>query len=427
MPTATIAENPDVLARREVTRILKGPVAETFKRLIPPLAGQADAYKRVMESPELLEACFKLFRIKCDAFGKLLVDADGQPVADDTVRLQCGRSVAEVIGMVVRTGMRSYAELHFGDPIIPPKDKAAAKGKGGQASPGRFKLIDTTKLGLLFRRNHGKDRPLPAGQTNSGRFYNAIKDVLDYEWQVKFFAIYVQIPAHVFERLGTGITRMDTEERLQRLAELAVTDIYKAEQMIRDSKLFREMIDNNVLASSTISELGEAGFEAVHEALDHLDVRKKWDILANRETALRLQADKRITKQDIVALGDYLDMLNEHALDAIFDLKLNRDQMRMFLQTAEQHLGRPIFLALFGPIQTVLPEDPDEQQTLRRYQIFTQTALRSLVAAVKQLEENLRRSGGVAEVDQCLATVCRARRPDLEKELKKLAPISVAG
>ncbi len=421
------SEDPDVLARREVTRMLKGPVAARFQSLIPPLAGHGDPYKTIMESPELLDACFRLFRLKKDAFAEFLIDAEGNPVDDESVRLKCGRSVGEIIGMAVRTGMRSYAETHFGDPITPPKNKAlaAAPQPKKETRKHRFKLINVESISNLFRRNYGQPRALMAGQTNSGRFYAAIKDNLDYEWQVKFFPIYVEIPPHVYDRLGVGITRMDSEERLQLLAQMALTDINRAENAIKDPALFHEMMEHNVLASATVSQLGEEGFENVHGALEHLDPEKKWSVLANKDTAIRLHEDKRITKNDIAALADYLDMLNEYALDAIFDLQLNRDQMQMFLKTAEENLGRPMFLALFGPIQTVMPDDHEEQQKMRRYQNFTQTALRSLVSAVKQLDDNLRKAGGGGSIEECLATVCRSRRIDLEKEVKKLAPSSL--
>ncbi|WP_146002747.1 hypothetical protein [Telmatospirillum siberiense] len=425
---STKTEDPDVLARREVTRMLKGPVAARFQSLIPPLAGHPDPYKTIMETPELLDASFRLFRMKNEAFAEFLVDATGNPVSDETIRLKCGRSVSEIIGMAVRTGMRSYAEAYFGDPISPPKGQAATAAASQQkktASKGRFKLINVDKISSLFKRNYGQPKTLPAGQTNSGRFYASVKDNLDYEWQVKFFPIYVEIPPHVFDRLGTGITRMDSEEKLQLLAQMALTDINKAESVMRDPALFREMMEHNVLASATVSHLGEEGFESVHDALGHLDPEKKWNVLANKDTAVRLHEDKRITKNDIAALADYLDMLNEYALDAIFDLKLNRDQMQMFLRTAEEHLGHQMFLALFGPIQTVMPDDHDEQQKMRRYQTFTQTALRSLVSAVKQLDDNLRKAGGEGSIEECLATVCRSRRIDLEKEVKKLAPSSL--
>ncbi|SRR5579859_157423 len=422
------AESADALVRKEVARVLKGPVAERMSSLIPPLANHPDPFKTVMESPELFDACLKLFRLKRDAFNDFLVDGDGNVVTDDDVRLKCGRSVNQVIGMAVRQGMRSYAEIFFGDPVTPPKDGPPPPKPAAPKAPpkGWYKMIDIAKLGGKFRDHHGNDKPLPKAQTNAGRFYASIKDALDYEWQVRFFPIYVQIPAHVFTKLGAGITRMDTEERLYRLGHLAMADINKAESVIKNPVLFREMIDNNVLASATVSHLGEAGFQEVHGALANLSPQQKWDVLANKETAKRLYEDKRITKQDIEALGEYLHMLNEFALDAIFDLKLSRDQMQMFMKTAEQNLGEKLFIALFGPIQEIVPDDQDEQQKLRKYQQFTQSSLRSLVTAVKQLDDNLRRTGGEDGIGECLATVCRTRRPDLEKELKKLMPAMLA-
>ena len=432
MPAPAAAPKPpesaDALARKEVARILKGPVAEKMQKLIPPLANSADAFKTVMESPELLEACIRLFRFKRDMFGEFLVDANGNPVADDDVRVKCGRSVNEVVGMAVRQGMRSYAELYFGDPVTPPREGPPVPKPGAVKPPPKswYKMIDLPKLGGKFRDNFGTEKTLPKTMTNSGRFYGAIKDALDFDWQVRFFPIYVNIPSHVFVKLGAGITRMDTEERLQRLAHLALSDINKAESAIKNPVLFREMIDNNVLASATVTQLGETGFSDVHGALEHLSPKQKWDVLANRDTAVRLYEDKRITKQDIEALGDYLHMLNEYALDAIFDLKLSRDQMQLFMKTAEQNLGTKLFIALFGPIQEIVPDDQEEQQKLRKYQTFTQSSLRSLVSAVKQLDDNLRRTGGEGAIGECLATVCRTRRPDLEKELKKLMPAMLA-
>lgn len=422
------ADSPDATARREVSRMLKGPVAETFRQLLPPLAPVPDPYKAIMESPELLDGCFKIFRAKRDLFNLFLLGEDGEVVADDGVRLKCGRSVDEVIGMVVRTGMRSYAEQHFGDPIDPSKVKVKA---AGQKKPPQqsylLRFVNVAKLSELFRRNHGEDRPPPSGQSRSGRFYAAIKDHLDFEWQVRFFPIYVEIPAHVFSKLGIGITRMDTEERLQRLAQLAMADLQKAEQVLKDPALIQEMLEHNVLASATVSELGEAGFDTVHGALAGagVDAKKKWDVLANKDTAKKLVEDRRISQQDIAALADFLDVLNEFALDAMLELHLNRDQMQMFLKTAQEGLGDTLFLGLFGPIYSLIPDDQDEQVKLRKYQSFCQKALRDLVAAVKQLEEQNRRSGNEVDEQECLRTVCRARRPDLEKELKRLAPACV--
>ncbi|MBF0304411.1 MAG: hypothetical protein HQL41_01990 [Alphaproteobacteria bacterium] len=423
------AETPDPIAdagaeaRREVTRQLKGPVAQRFAELLPGLGAKGDPYKTAMATPDILFSCAQVFRAKREAFAEFLVDAEGNPVTDDETRLACGRSVTEIVGMVVRTGMRSFAEGHFGDPINPARAAKLAATKRAEPMGSRFwKLLDISKLSALFRKNYGTEAPPPKGTTLSGRFYAAIKDHLDFEWQIKFFPLYVEIPSHVFDKLGVGITRMDTEERLMRLAKLAIADINKAEQVLGDPALTREMIDNNVLASKTVSDLGDE-FHDIHNVLleSSMGTKKKWDALANRDTMKKLATDKRVTKQDIAALADYLDILNETALDCMLDLHLTRDQMQMFLKAAEENLGPGLFVALFGPQQTEMPDNKAEQERIRKYLSFSETALRNLVKAVKQLEEQARKSGG-GGVEENLATVCRARRPDLEKEMKKFMP-----
>jgi len=118
-------------------------------------------------------------------------------------------------------------------------------------------------------------------------------------------------------------------------------------------------------------------------------------------------------------------VLNEYALDAMLELHLNRDQMQMFLKTAEEGLGHGLFISLFGPVYGIVPDDMDEQMKLRKFQTYCQKALRDLVTAVKQLEEQNRKSGNDVDEQECLATVCRSRRIDLEKDIKKLVPACV--
>lgn len=415
-PPAPVKPDP----RQEITATLKGPVAAIVKSALPQLKDDENVYRTVMANHELLFMSTQLFRTKRDLFAEFLVDEAGQPALDDDTTLKCGRSVNAVIGMVVRTGMRTYAEAFFGDPIVPGKP---AKGVQKKPQPRpMWKIINIGKLSDLFRKNYGNEKPLVQGKTRSGRFYESIKDHLDYEWQIKFFPIYVEIPSHVFEKLGIGITRMDTEERLQGLAKLAIADINKAESVIGDPALCRQMIDCNVLAAGTVGELGKHGFDALHAALISVDPKKMWDVFANRATAKKLHEDRRISKQDIEALAGYLDILNETALDAMLDLHLTREQMNVFLTTAEEHLGAQVFHALFGPLQAdISDEDPVEQERVRKYQRVVQTSLRNLVQAVRQIHEQ-NRAADAADIQENLATVCRVRRAEIEGELAKVMP-----
>jgi hypothetical protein len=403
----------DEAARKEVLRLLRGPVADVFKKLIPSLASQADAYKTVMSNADLLDACLKLFQVKRDAFAVFLVDGQGKPVADDAVRLVCGRSVNEVTGMVVRSGMRAYADQHFG------KADSAAPAKSAHETQRQHWIAAVANM---FRKKPGAPRRMAAGAADT--FYKSIRDSLDFAWQVPFFPIYVEIPAELFQKMGIGITRLDSLEKLQRLAQIANEDIAKAEQIVGSAALAQEMMENNALAAASVSQMSPENFKMMNEALGHLDVRKKWDVFANKVTALQLTSDKRISKADIAALAEHLDILNEHALNAIFDLKLPREQIGSFLATAEAALTRPVFLALFGPFPDVIADDAAAVEKQKAFTGFVQASLRGLVTAMQQLGNKFKQDDPKS-VAEALTLVCETRRDGFVAEIKKLMPAPV--
>lgn len=401
----------DEAARKEVVRLLRGPVVQQFIGLMPELAANPDPYGTILGNYELLDGVFKLFEARRDAFAKFLVDAKGTAVNDDTVRLVCGRSVNEVIGMAVRSGMRAYAERHFtadskGDPAV-------------VADSPRKRWI--ASIAAMFRRR--PDAPNKAAPGTAKRFYDAIRPALDFAWQVQFFPVYVEIPAALFEKLGIGITRLNDAAKLQRLAQLASADIGKAEQAITNPELTQEMLATNVLAAESVSQMSADEFKMMHDALAHLDISKKWDVFANKVTALQLTGDKRISKADIVAMAEHLDILNEHAVRMIIDLKIGRDQIGGFLKTAESALGKTTFLGLFGPLPVVPAEDAAAGERLKAYDGFVQSSLKALVQAMQQLEARFRRDDPKA-IAECLTLVCEARRDALGAGLKKLYPLA---
>jgi len=411
-PAAAKAEAADETARKEVVRQLRGPVAQAFKLLMPELATAEDPYKAIMGNAELLDRCFKTFQTKREAFAPFLVDATGAAVTDDAARLACGRSVNEVTGMAVRSAMRAFAETHFaGGPGTP---KPATKTIAEAQRAGWIAAI----AGMFKQRNAAKGvRAAPGGVA---QFYPAIRDALDFSWQVPFFPIYVEIPATLFEKLGVGITRLDTAEKLQRFAKLASEDIAKAEQVMGDPALAKEMLENNVLAAESVSQMSAAEFKVVHDALASLDVKQKWDIFANKLTALTLGQDKRISKADIVALAGHLGILNEHAVRVIFDLELGREQFGTFLETAAKALGRALYMALFGPIP-VFGTDEAAARKQKTYVGFIETTLKGLVTAVKTLKAKFQRDAPEV-ISECLTLVCEARRDGIAAELRNFAP-----
>jgi hypothetical protein len=421
--SASKSASADEFARRAVVRQLQGPIAQCFRALMPELAGAEDAYRVALDNTEVLRRCFDVFAANRAAFASFLVDAHGAPVTDDATRLACGRSVNEVTGMAVRSAMRAFAERHFrGTAAVPP----------AAMTPRSADDIRRADWVATAARTFRDQRPAAAGpktaaeaKASAQRFYDAIRDALDFAWQIEFFPIYVEIPPELFAKLGVGITRLDSVEKLQRLAQLPRESIVQAELVMDDPLLARDMMENNVLAAESVSQMDAAEFQSVNDALAHVDTKKKWDIFANKLTALMLGKDKRISKADIAALADYLDLLNTHALRVIFDLKLAREQIADFLATATQALGRELFLALFGPLPFFGTDDAALTRQ-RIYSSFVESTLKSLVSAVKQLTVKFKRDAPEF-ISECLKLVCEARRDSIAAELARLVPSAATG
>jgi hypothetical protein len=158
-------------AVRQITMTLKGPVAATFRTLVPSfaeLSGEA-FYDTVLGSSDLLHGCLLIFRKRRDAFADLLVDSKGRTVGDDFVRLKCGRSVHDIIGMLVRT----HAKRHFHATL------------GGDPNDPR---------------------------SRAGKLYQAINEYLIHEWQVPLVTAYAALPVDMVARMGPALLEMKTAE-----------------------------------------------------------------------------------------------------------------------------------------------------------------------------------------------------------------------
>lgn len=156
-------------AVKNITEALKGPVADVFRGLIPAFQEmKGDSfYDAVIESPDMLHGCLLIFRKCRDAFSHLLVDAKGREVGDDFVRLRCGRSVHDIIAMIVRT----HAKRHFRDSL------------GGDPNDVSSK---------------------------SGRLYTAMNEYLIHEWQVPLVAHYAPMPLAKMRELGPALLDLKT-------------------------------------------------------------------------------------------------------------------------------------------------------------------------------------------------------------------------
>ena len=93
-----------------INNALQGPVVEILGQFLPELKAlpHEQAYDRTLDDIGLLTRCFQLFRQERQHFRTVLVDERRRPVSDDNALLSCGRTLAEVIAMVVRTAAKRY-------------------------------------------------------------------------------------------------------------------------------------------------------------------------------------------------------------------------------------------------------------------------------------------------------------------------------
>lgn len=159
-----------------INEALKGPVAAIYRGLVPAFSsiGREEFYDTVMDSTELLTGCLQIFQLQRVHFSSLLVDERGRSVNDDRIRLRCGRSVQDIVAMIVRThAKRRFRSALGGDPNDPA--------------------------------------------TRSGRLYLAIRDYLLHDWQVPLVPHYAPLPVETVLRLGPGLLDLRDPEALQAL------------------------------------------------------------------------------------------------------------------------------------------------------------------------------------------------------------------
>ncbi|MFD2234914.1 hypothetical protein ACFSNB_13960, partial [Phaeospirillum tilakii] len=161
---------------RFINQTLKGPAAAALIDLDPALAaiGQERFYDTVMDDSSLLEGCLRVFRQNPQRFRDLLVDGQGRPVNDERVPLRCGRSLQDIVAMIVRT----HAKRHF-------------------------------------RSALGGDPDDPTSR--AGGLYQAISAYLLHEWQVPLVPHYAPLPVALLRDLGPGLLDLRDAAALQAL------------------------------------------------------------------------------------------------------------------------------------------------------------------------------------------------------------------
>lgn len=284
---------------RQITNALKGPVAAVFRELIPAF-GEMDGgefYDAVLGSSDLLHGLVLIFNKRRDAFAHLLVDAQGRPVNDDFVRLKCGRSVHDIVSMIVRT----HAKKHF-------------------------------------RATLGGDPNNPASK--AGKLYQAMNEYLIHEWQVPLVPHYAAIPVTKMRELGPMLLDLKTAAEIEEV--VAASSARRAQVAPPEGP-----------AKPANANADAAGLVAARQKLEEMVVETHsreqdfwWETL--NDTQVR-QALGNPTESDMRELTVAFCQLGDATRSELLaPLGLSLYQAAVLLGTCHRTLGRAGFGQIFG-------------------------------------------------------------------------------
>lgn len=331
---AVKAADKDAQNRKEIIRTIKGPVAERVLELIPGLSAYDDPYGTVMATPDLLFACLQLVKTRRDKFADLLVDAAGNAVEEDDKPLRCERSLNQIIGMVVRSGTKAYSDRRWGTATTPAAKVAL--------SPQTKSLLDKL-TGLVKGKWAESEQPKPA-PTQGDKFYAAIKDHLDYDWQVPLIPYFAEIPIKLINELGKGVTALHTPESITALADIGRHSLDQARKILTD-EMMREMLETQPLAAKGVSFLGKDRYEFLHGAVYEKMGDKFWEMCVDCD---RLEAMEVQNAKDLENMAEWLHLISGETISQIVHY-LQFNQIPIFLAVALEKLGGEKFAEVFGP------------------------------------------------------------------------------
>jgi hypothetical protein len=334
--TARPAAKPvdrDAANRKEIIATIKGPVTARVTQLIPALGAFPNPYAAVLATPDLLYACMQLVKTKREQFQDLLVDRDGNPVTGDNELLRCERTLDQVISMVVRSGAKAYAEKRFGT-----ADKPAA--------PVPVKKEPKTLLEKVQALVSGKwgemEVPKPS-PTQADQFYGAIKDYLDYDWQVPLIPCFAELPVKLIREMGRGVTTLHTPEGIAALADIGRHSMDQAKRILSDD-MMREMLDTQPLAAKGVAFLGKDRYDFLHGTVYDKMGEKFWEMCVDCE---RLEAMEIQNAKDLEQMASHLHILSAEAINQIVRF-LQFSQIPIFLEIGSERLGEEKFSEIFG-------------------------------------------------------------------------------
>ncbi|SEH46462.1 hypothetical protein [Magnetospirillum fulvum] len=194
-------------AIRRINLTLEGPVADVLAQMVPELKKlpRRGVLERVLDDPDLLDRCFKAFRAEPERFYALLVDRQNLPIDQADAMLACGRTLDEVVGMVVRTCAKRQFRQRLDGVSRPLRGADRSRGKSPDS--------------LLKRLSHLFSPPPPPRRSRGDILYDSFKEHLRHDWQVALVPDYSTLSPQLVRRMGARILDYRIPEDIKRLRE----------------------------------------------------------------------------------------------------------------------------------------------------------------------------------------------------------------
>jgi hypothetical protein len=253
---------------------------------------------------------------------------------EDDVPLLCNRTVDQIIGMVVRSGCKAYAEQRWApgiDETAPPVTvKPEAKG-----------LLD--KLREMVKGKWGdmeQPKPVP---TQAENFYKAINEHLSYDWQVPLIPYFAELPLKLLTELGSGCTQLRNPEAIAQLADIGRHNMEQARKILSDG-MMREMLDIQPLAAKGVAFLGKETYDFLHSTVYEKMGDNFWEMCVD---CSRLEAIEEQNAKDLEQMASHLHIIGPETINGIVKF-MQFNLIPVFLTVASEVLGEDKFAEIFG-------------------------------------------------------------------------------
>ncbi len=193
---------------------LRTQVSDILRVNITQLSTQTpdQVYDTILNTPELLHECFQFFRTQPELFSRVMIGQNKRPITSDEEALWCGRSVADVVKLIVRASAKRHFRATL--PPAPPLEiiRAPQLTTLGMAA---------VRFGLKKAPPSPLPQPLPQGPAEM--LYGAFRENLRFEWQIPLIPHYAPIELPTITQLGSRILTFREPDQLKILAAEGLT------------------------------------------------------------------------------------------------------------------------------------------------------------------------------------------------------------